>query len=556
MKMNQMIKRGLCIALVGTMIAGSAITVYAEGEQPPVVETNKELIPAPTNNSPAPTNESPAPTDELPVNGAPEVPAEPVVPVFSSSPAVQANQQASGETAEEFAKRMEQATETDVPKLETEKEQLNQEKTTVDATVQEVDGKLTEQATVINQANEAVTTKESEVAEINKEVEEAKVNAAAVEWFAKQLETPGTAVYEYYNDPDQPGCKKGSTLDSSGVNFAPAVIEAMVADGIIKEGEACVFRIYPVKKTGEGQPEGSYNIFFGTGTSLSEVEKGDTIENITKYNTETKAYVVGDMKTDKVTGNTFLTLKGDSFNTKADCTTLINTVKTKIEELTTAKATLTEVTEEETRIKEEKQAAVTKLEELNTKLTAISTKIDELNQKIADAQRALEELRRQQEQAAQNNQQTDTYDQQIEDTQTTIDALEAEVAANNAQAQALAQQTVTEITGEAPAAQENAVLGANRTRETANKTAKTEATKKVETEVKVDKKVEKPVVEAAKPVVEEETLTTIEDPQTPLAAAPQQEKGMNYWWLLLVAAVAAVVGGTVYYKNKKSSVVK
>lgn len=92
MKMNQMIKRGLCIALVGTMIAGSAITVYAEGEQPPVVETNKELIPAPTNNSPAPTNESPAPTDELPVNGAPEVPAEPVVPVFSSSPAVQANQ--------------------------------------------------------------------------------------------------------------------------------------------------------------------------------------------------------------------------------------------------------------------------------------------------------------------------------------------------------------------------------------------------------------------------------------------------------------------------------
>lgn len=96
-----------------------------------------------------------------------------------------------------------------------------------------------------------------------------------IAWLEQQLSTPGSAVYDYFS-----GKGARTSLDSTGLHFAPPVNASMkAATGIGADTDAS-WRIYPCDN-------GTYNILWSY-TCLAYLKAGDTLPAVVFYNTGTR----------------------------------------------------------------------------------------------------------------------------------------------------------------------------------------------------------------------------------------------------------------------------
>lgn len=115
-------------------------------------------------------------------------------------------------------------------------------------------------------------------------------------------------MYQYFNTR-----AKGTSLDSTGFNFAPAVNDAMVADQIVNHSSEYSWRIYKCGNK-SGSTETGYNIFV-TLDSVSTMNVSDHISTVVKYNTDTKISITGSSKVAAkvVEGTTIHYISGGDF---------------------------------------------------------------------------------------------------------------------------------------------------------------------------------------------------------------------------------------------------
>ena len=139
--------------------------------------------------------------------------------------------------------------------------------------------------------------------EVVPDTESEDITERAIAWLEEQIKTPGTVAYDYFVLR-----AKGTSLDSNGYNFAPAVNEALREALDLDAGATFSWRIWKGSNT-EG-----YSIFW-TNSDIQNMQAKDSIDRVTRYNTASDETVEGTSMVDSrvVEGKTIHIISGADF---------------------------------------------------------------------------------------------------------------------------------------------------------------------------------------------------------------------------------------------------